>query len=500
MTANVYGVTLANLLGWLNVQAPPYNATGNGTTDDTAAIQAALNAVPANGGTVYLPTGTYKITSTLTASVTGTRIVGNGWSAQILYDGSVVTTAITPTGNIRCFVQDIRVSQSNTSHLGTALDWSGCSSSTIERVLIDGGGGGVAPNIGIKLNASTCHYNVIRDCRINYGGTTAQGISIQGSSHSNVVDNVRLIPQGDDVNSSGIYIVNTHSTTLIRPDIESAAGNGVFLDTAAHGTAMYNVYCDTNNINLKISSGVIAPSLFGGTLQGGVTANVQDNGAIGPVYFNAWPNSGTTDLNKVYLVGGNFGVSSNLLVGSTTPLGDNGAGEFQLADATTVPTTSPTAGSTVYSESSTAHPLKLRDTSGNVRSLVDGFFQLATSPTFTSATQTATPVTLTVAASATYVMEAALIFSNTTGSTTPSWTGPTGATMQWNDTGASLDYSSTIGATNNSYASNAGTRMAFFKGLLVTSTTAGSLTLTLGVSAGTTTLSAGSYLRLTRVK
>lgn len=490
---------MAYLAGYVTPQ--DYGALGNGSNDDTSAINSALAAVATNGQAILFPPGQYKITSTLAPSINGTVIMGTGWGSQIQYDGNVVATAIAPTGNIRCFLRDIRISQTNASHLGTALDWSGCNTSVIERVLVDGGGAsGVNPLVGVKFNASTCHYNVVRDSRIGYGGASSTGITILASAHANTIDNTRCIPQGDDVNSSGIYIANSHSTTIIRSDVESAAGNGIWLDTAAHGTMLFNPYCDTNNINLKISSGVIAPSLFGGTLQGGVTANIQDNGAIGPIFFNAWPNSGTTDLNKAYLVGGNFGVSTNLLVGSTTPLGDNGAGEFQLADATTVPTTSPTAGSTVYSESSTAHPLKLRDTSGNVRSLVDGFFQLATNPTFTSATQTATPVTLTVAASATYVMEAALIFSNTTGSTTPSWTGPTGATMQWNDTGASLDYSSTIGATNNSYASNAGTRMAFFKGLLVTSTTAGSLTLTLGVSAGTTTLSAGSYLRLTRVK
>ncbi len=47
-----------------NVKNPPYNAAGNGIADDTAAIQAALNACPAQQ-VVYIPTGTYKITSPL---------------------------------------------------------------------------------------------------------------------------------------------------------------------------------------------------------------------------------------------------------------------------------------------------------------------------------------------------------------------------------------------------------------------------------------------------
>jgi hypothetical protein len=45
--------------GWNNVRN--FGAMGNGTTDDTAAIQAAINALPASGGTVVVPDGTYMI-------------------------------------------------------------------------------------------------------------------------------------------------------------------------------------------------------------------------------------------------------------------------------------------------------------------------------------------------------------------------------------------------------------------------------------------------------
>ena len=62
---------------WINVRAPQYGATGNGSTDDTAAIQAAINAAAAaGGGVVYLPHGNYVVSSTLTCSASGVAVIG----------------------------------------------------------------------------------------------------------------------------------------------------------------------------------------------------------------------------------------------------------------------------------------------------------------------------------------------------------------------------------------------------------------------------------------
>jgi hypothetical protein len=60
----------------LNVK--DYGAVGDGVADDTAAIQAALNAVTVGGRAVYLPAGRYKVTSTLTVTQDGTTIFGDG--------------------------------------------------------------------------------------------------------------------------------------------------------------------------------------------------------------------------------------------------------------------------------------------------------------------------------------------------------------------------------------------------------------------------------------
>lgn len=64
----------------INVKS--YGATGNGTTDDTAAIQAAIAAVPASGGVVYAPRGTYLVSASLLLKA-NTWLRGDGMQVTI---------------------------------------------------------------------------------------------------------------------------------------------------------------------------------------------------------------------------------------------------------------------------------------------------------------------------------------------------------------------------------------------------------------------------------
>lgn len=68
-------------LGWYNVKT--YGAVGDGVADDTAAINAAIAAVNANGkGLLYFPADTYLITSALTTITAGCTVIGDGSQAQ----------------------------------------------------------------------------------------------------------------------------------------------------------------------------------------------------------------------------------------------------------------------------------------------------------------------------------------------------------------------------------------------------------------------------------
>ncbi|WP_162944326.1 glycosyl hydrolase family 28-related protein [Paenibacillus aceti] len=66
----------------LNVK--DYGARGDGSTDDTAAVQQALDAAAGRGGQVYFPAGTYSVNPEKTLTVEGnTTIIGDGTSSVI---------------------------------------------------------------------------------------------------------------------------------------------------------------------------------------------------------------------------------------------------------------------------------------------------------------------------------------------------------------------------------------------------------------------------------
>jgi len=67
-----------------NVKDPVYGAEGDGSTDDTASIQAAIDAATAaNGGTIFFPPGTYRITSSIDVDDEVT-VMGAGKNVSII--------------------------------------------------------------------------------------------------------------------------------------------------------------------------------------------------------------------------------------------------------------------------------------------------------------------------------------------------------------------------------------------------------------------------------
>lgn len=79
---------------FVNVKLAPYNAKGDGSTDDTAALNSALTAAAAAGKVVWIPAGVYLVTDTVTVPP-GSKVVGQSWS-QIMGSGSKFSNIHTP--------------------------------------------------------------------------------------------------------------------------------------------------------------------------------------------------------------------------------------------------------------------------------------------------------------------------------------------------------------------------------------------------------------------
>lgn len=73
--------TGTSALGWINVKTA-YGAVGDGTTNDTTAVQNAITAAQTGNKTVYFPAGDYRVTGlTVTGAV---RLLGDGPEASVI--------------------------------------------------------------------------------------------------------------------------------------------------------------------------------------------------------------------------------------------------------------------------------------------------------------------------------------------------------------------------------------------------------------------------------
>jgi hypothetical protein len=94
----------------VNVRDAPYGAVGDGLTDDTNALQAALTA--ARGGICYVPPGTYLVSAAAGGILTpaeGTTLAGAGARLSVIRTapGSLATRVVNVSGRAEVTVRDL---------------------------------------------------------------------------------------------------------------------------------------------------------------------------------------------------------------------------------------------------------------------------------------------------------------------------------------------------------------------------------------------------------
>ena len=157
-------------MGIINVKS--YGAVGNGVADDTAAIQAAIDAMEAaGGGIVFLPAGIYKVTVELTITH-GCIITGCGTHSTIIHPATATQNTFHVQTDHAVFISDLMIYSSDGEKTGGAgIYIEGATAATenkgtkIERVQMS------RQYNGIEISAAAEYF--INKCRIseiyNYG-------------------------------------------------------------------------------------------------------------------------------------------------------------------------------------------------------------------------------------------------------------------------------------------------------------------------------------------
>lgn len=250
------------------------------------AINAAIAALPADGGMIVLGAGTH--TLDVAVSINKEVIIqGVGSLAtRVRFNGATIPNAfvMADTTQRKWVIKDLRI-DSLTDGSGTAINAGYCVNSRFENLRI--GSSAAGPNRGIVFGGVSNFYNHVEDCTAHVNGTAPVGYVFDNGANSNQITHCRTLTSS--TGATGILITgNSHSILIEQADIE--AGDFVAIDIAAgcHDITMVGCYIENCTIGLRIASGVESVRYLGGYISSSTTANIQDDGAVGLTIENSW--------------------------------------------------------------------------------------------------------------------------------------------------------------------------------------------------------------------
>lgn len=253
------------------------------TADAGTAINEAIAALPASGGTIVIPAGTWTIDTGIRINKSGVTIQGvSNLATFLVYDPAVVTTAIAMADTLQrfCYLRDFCIDTTGASG-GDAINATYFVNSVIERLRI--GDGTTAPARGIVMDGVGTYYNTIRDMFIRCYGVGSVGIFIDDSANSNWVGpSIRI--QGD-LNTTGVWVADSHTNTLAHIDCETEMLVG--LRIRGNNTTLIMPYVENITTGMIIERDTEAFSCVGGVFIDSDT-NILDEGAIAPVFIGTW--------------------------------------------------------------------------------------------------------------------------------------------------------------------------------------------------------------------
>jgi hypothetical protein len=221
------------------VSVKDFGATGNGTTDDTSAIQAAIYYAQTNGGCVYLPAGTYIISNSLNVQINSgastpllrPSIRGDGVGAttilQTANTSGLVITGYTSNVADYMFVSDLTLQGSGGGY-GNGIGFSDSAFVNVTNVEVTGWQHGV---YGIDALSITFTRLV---SRFNTNGFRFES-SGSGTGYTSEPNAITMLgcTVGNNTNYGG-WVVGAGAFTFVGGSIESN-GSGTDLSSSKWG-------------------------------------------------------------------------------------------------------------------------------------------------------------------------------------------------------------------------------------------------------------------------
>jgi len=275
--------------GSLVVNVKDYGAVGDGTTDDTAAIQAALAVVSAaNGGEVLFPKGAYKVSSTLVM-----------WWNSVWRGAGQGATTLKLANGANCDL--IQTSGFSTNTGGTAQ--AGPNLFAIYSMTLDGNGTNQT-GTSWPLRIYGCSYHIAHVVVQNgkSGGVWSEW-GTGGTDMEAQWSNFKI----HDCSGIGLDWRGPHDSQFVNGEIFRNTGfNGIHTSGNAGGEQFTNVHVwGFHNIGWNLNTPALAYNCVG---EGATGANVQINASK-----TVWTGAvfGTSDAHSATEVGVQIGDASH---------------------------------------------------------------------------------------------------------------------------------------------------------------------------------------------
>ena len=234
-----------------------FGAAGDGIQDDTAYIQAALDAISSTGGEIYLPRGTYKITSTLTWG-NGTKIVGCGYDSLIKGESLTVPLLQSKGGSTsrryRLHIEDLGIDNvSRAATGGIGCDLRNATDCVVRNVFFYNVDTGVQHFADGGLG---CYYNTLSECVFSNCNI--------GAIYTTLANENRNIACRFNNTTTGILVSDGSHNHFISPSIEIFTSIGIHVSGPAYDTQIISPRLEnlpTSGIGIKVVAAAVRTSI-----------------------------------------------------------------------------------------------------------------------------------------------------------------------------------------------------------------------------------------------